>query len=31
MAANRIKGITVMYFDPETATQVQTQMYVEGF
>ena len=20
-----------MYFDPETATQVQTQMYAEGF
>lgn len=25
------KSITVLYFDPETATQVQTQMYVEGF
>ena len=25
------ESITVMYFDPETATQVQTQMYVEGF
>ncbi len=25
------ESITVRYFDPETATQVQTQMYVEGF
>ena len=25
------ESITVLYFDPETATQVQTQMYVEGF
>ena len=25
------ESITVRYFDPETATQVQTQMYVEDF
>ena len=25
------ESITVLYFDPETATQVQTQIYVEGF
>ena len=25
------ESTTVLYFDPETATQVQTQMYVEGF
>ena len=25
------ESITVLYFDPETATQIQTQMYVEGF
>ena len=25
------ESITVLYFDPETATQVQTQVYVEGF
>lgn len=25
------ESITVQYFDPETAAQVQTQMYVEGF
>ena len=25
------ESISVRYFDPETATQVQTQMYVEGF
>ena len=25
------ESITIRYFDPETATQVQTQMYVEGF
>lgn len=25
------ESITVLYFDPETATQVQTQMYVDGF
>ncbi len=25
------ESITVLYFDPETVTQKQTQMYVEGF
>ena len=25
------ESITVRYFDPETATQKETQMYVEGF
>ena len=25
------ESITVLYFDPETATQKETQMYVEGF
>lgn len=25
------ESITIRYFDPETATQVQTQMYVGGF
>lgn len=30
-AYNNQESITTKYFDPETATQVQTQMYVEGF